>query len=54
MSEKVRTFAPAKHDRKVHNWEYSSAGSERLPYKQEVTGSIPVTPTFFFFILNTL
>ena len=26
-------------------WEYSSAGSERLPYKQEVTGSIPVTPT---------
>ena len=26
-------------------WEYSSAGSERLPYKQEVTGSNPVTPT---------
>ncbi len=25
--------------------EYSSAGSERLPYKQEVTGSNPVTPT---------
>lgn len=32
---------------KITLWEYSSAGSERLPYKQEVTGSIPVTPTFY-------
>jgi hypothetical protein len=26
-------------------WASSSAGLERLPYKQEVTGSIPVPPT---------
>ena len=26
--------------------EYSSAGSEHLPYKQRVIGSNPVTPTF--------
>ena len=26
-------------------WEFSSAGSEHLPYKQRVTGSNPVTPT---------
>jgi hypothetical protein len=25
--------------------EFSSAGSEHLPYKQRVTGSNPVTPT---------
>ena len=40
-------------------WEHSSAGSERMPYKHEVTGSIPVTPTvketpfrslFYFFL----
>ena len=45
-------------------WEFSSAGSEHLPYKQRVTGSNPVTPTkkykackislqaFFVFILK--
>ena len=27
-------------------WELSSAGSEHLPYKQRVTGSNPVVPTF--------
>ena len=27
------------------DWEFSSAGSEHLPYKQRVTGSNPVTPT---------
>ena len=26
-------------------WEFSSAGSEHLPYKQRVGGSIPSTPT---------
>ena len=26
----------------------SSAGLERLPYKEEVTGSTPVSPTIFF------
>lgn len=26
-------------------WEFSSVGSERLPYKQDVTGSNPVSPT---------
>ena len=29
-------------------WEHSSAGSEHLPYKQGVTGSNPVAPTFVF------
>lgn len=28
--------------------EFSSVGSERLPYKQEVDGSNPSTPTKFF------
>ena len=28
-------------------WEFSSVGSEHLPYKQGVTGSNPVTPTVF-------
>jgi hypothetical protein len=28
--------------------EFSSAGSEHLPYKQRVTGSNPVTPTEAF------
>ena len=27
------------------NWEFSSAGSEHLPYKQRVGGSNPSTPT---------
>ena len=36
--EKNSTFAPA-------IWEFSSVGSEHLPYKQRVTGSNPVTPT---------
>ena len=27
------------------NWELSSAGSEHLPYKQRVGGSIPSAPT---------
>ena len=27
-------------------WEFSSAGSEHLPYKQRVGGSNPSTPTF--------
>ncbi len=39
--------------------EFSSAGSEHLPYKQRVTGSNPVTPTkslieisgFFVFLI---
>jgi hypothetical protein len=42
--------------------ELSSAGSEHLPYKQRVTGSNPVVPTFikaanicgFFYFLITL
>jgi len=28
-------------------WEFSSAGSEHLPYKQRVGGSNPSTPTYF-------
>jgi hypothetical protein len=28
-----------------NEWEFSSAGSEHLPYKQRVGGSIPSTPT---------
>ena len=28
-----------------HAWEFSSAGSEHLPYKQRVGGSNPSTPT---------
>ena len=36
--EIISTFAPA-------IWEFSSVGSEHLPYKQRVTGSNPVTPT---------
>ena len=50
-------------------WEFSSVGSEHLPYKQRVTGSNPVTPTkkikpskpggffcimeFYFYILHS-
>ena len=41
-------------------WEFSSAGSEHLPYKQRVGGSNPSTPTkanqsigFFFTSLST-
>ena len=30
---------------KFEIWEFSSAGSEHLPYKQRVGGSIPSTPT---------
>ena len=30
----------------------SSAGLERLPYKEEVTGSTPVSPTMFFDLGN--
>lgn len=30
---------------KLKYWEFSSAGSEHLPYKQRVGGSIPSTPT---------
>ena len=30
---------------KVKIWEFSSAGSEHLPYKQRVGGSNPSTPT---------
>ncbi len=30
---------------KEHEWEFSSAGSEHLPYKQRVGGSNPSTPT---------
>ena len=42
-----------------NDWEFSSAGSEHLPYKQRVTGSNPVTPTKSpiqsgFFISNTI
>ena len=29
----------------MHIREYSSVGSERLPYKQKVIGSNPITPT---------
>ena len=29
----------------IQIWEFSSAGSEHLPYKQGVTGSNPVIPT---------
>ena len=32
-------------DSKNKKREFSSAGSEHLPYKQRVTGSNPVTPT---------
>ena len=44
-------------------WEFSSAGSEHLPYKQRVGGSNPSTPTekteaieisIAFFVLSTL
>ena len=42
---------------KEHEWEFSSAGSEHLPYKQRVGGSNPSTPTIsleffgaFFFL----
>ena len=47
----------------INDWEFSSAGSEHLPYKQGVTGSNPVTPTeeevatygnLFSFITNTM
>ncbi len=38
--KKTATFAHAKQQR-----EYSSAGSEHLPYKQRVLGSNPCTPT---------
>src|SRR5690554_4624716 len=38
--EEVRT--------KKEKWEFSSVGSEHLPYKQRVTGSNPVTPTKAF------
>jgi hypothetical protein len=38
FQDKISTFAPSK-------WEFSSVGSEHLPYKQRVTGSNPVTPT---------
>ena len=30
---------------KEREWEFSSAGSEHLPYKQRVGGSNPSTPT---------
>ena len=30
----------------IKDWEFSSAGSEHLPYKQRVGGSNPSTPTF--------
>ncbi len=40
----------------VKRWFVSSAGrlaqlEERLPYKEEVTGSSPVPPTIFFFFI---
>ncbi len=45
---------------KEREWEFSSAGSEHLPYKQRVGGSNPSTPTSSleifgaFFILKSL
>ena len=40
--EIVRTFAPLSKGNRA----LSSAGSERLPYKQRVGGSNPSAPTF--------
>ena len=44
---------------KDREWEFSSAGSEHLPYKQRVGGSNPSTPTSspeyfgtFFYVKN--
>ena len=36
-----------------HAWLYGSIAQlgERLPYKQDVTGSSPVTPTMIFFLI---
>ena len=34
---------------KSNIWEFSSVGSEHLPYKQRVGGSNPSTPTNMFF-----
>src|SRR5690625_1401360 len=34
------------------SWALSSVGSEHLPYKQGVTGSNPVAPTFSFSLLS--
>ena len=39
------TFALPFREMFFNDWEFSSAGSEHLPYKQGVTGSNPVTPT---------
>ncbi len=49
---------------KEREWEFSSAGSEHLPYKQRVGGSNPSTPTssleifgaflLYFFIIYVL
>ena len=33
----------------LKNWEFSSAGSEHLPYKQGVNGSNPLIPTSLTF-----
>ena len=46
----VREFGSLKNysylcTRKTKEWEFSSAGSEHLPYKQRVGGSNPSTPT---------
>ena len=50
MTKKCSTFAISKNEEACiksfkNKGEFSSAGSEHLPYKQGVTGSNPVTPT---------
>ena len=48
MSKKSCNFAP-ENEREIESFfnprEYSSVGSEHLPYKQRVIGSNPITPT---------
>ena len=41
----LQTILKGQNQPKTNLREYSSAGSEHLPYKQGVTGSNPVTPT---------
>ena len=45
FTEKSGPYKQKHHSFYKKYWEFSSVGSEHLPYKQRVTGSNPVTPT---------